>query len=95
MVGDTSHRGRANRASFAGCTPSPDGYLVWELPLGGTATMGAGERDRVWVLDVGGQRLVIATVGSPGQTAQATAEVQGVLDSIRFAPAQVSASPSP
>jgi hypothetical protein len=57
--------------------------------------MGAGERDRVWILDVGGQRLVIATVGSPGQTAQATAEVQGVLDSIRFAPAQVSASPSP
>jgi hypothetical protein len=82
-------------ASFAGCTLSPDGYLLWELPLGARATMGAGERERVWILDVGGQRLVISTVESPGQTAQATAEVQGILDSLRIAPAKVTPSATP
>jgi hypothetical protein len=82
-------------ASFAGCTLSPDGYLVWELPLGARKTMNPNERDRVWVLDVGGQRLVIDAPESPGETAQARAEVQGVLDSLRFAPARVTPSATP
>jgi len=72
-------------ASFAGCTLSPDGYLIWELPLGARNTLGPSVLDRVWILDVNGQRLVIDTQESPGQTAQDKAEVQGILDSIRFA----------
>ncbi len=82
-------------ASFAGCTLSPDGYLVWELPLGGRDALGPNERDRVWILDVNGQRLVIDTRDSAGQTAQDAAEVQGVLDSLRFAPARVTPSATP
>ncbi len=82
-------------ASFTGCTLSPDGYLVWELPLGGRATIGAGDRSRVWILDVGGQRLVISTEESPAETAPAKTEVQGVLDSLRIAPATVTPSATP
>ena len=82
-------------ASFAGCTLSPDGYLVWELPLGGSYFMNPNERDRVWILDVNGQRLVIDVRESPGQTAQDKAEVQGVLDSLRVAPATVTPSATP
>jgi hypothetical protein len=73
-------------ASFAGCTLSPDGFRVWELPLGATNDMSPGERDRVWILDVGGERLVIDAPEMPGQTAATTAEVQGILGSIKITP---------
>ena len=76
-------------ASFAGCTLAPGGNSrVWELPLGATNDMNPGDRDRVWILDVNGQRLVIQARESPGETAQAKAEAQAVLDSLRFAPHQ-------
>ena len=44
------------------------------------------QRDRVWVLDVEGQRLVIIAPEQVDQTPQDKAEVQGILDSIRLAP---------
>ena len=72
-----------------GCTLAPGGYFrVWELPLGATNDLTRGESDTVWILDVNGQRLVIDTPEKPGQTAQDKAEVQGILDSIRIAPAK-------
>ena len=74
-------------ASVTGCTLAPGGtFRVWELPLGATGDITPGGRDRVWILDVDGQRLVIDAPEKPGQTAQANAEVQGILDSIRIAP---------
>ncbi len=73
-------------ASTAGCTLAPDGYAIWQLPLGAIHSMMPGERDRVWILDVDGQRLVIDAAEVPGQTAEAKAEIQGILDSIRIAP---------
>ena len=74
-------------ASFAGCTLTPDGnFRVWKLPLGATNDMTPGERDRVWILDVGGQRLVIDALETPDQTAEGKTEVQGILDSIGIAP---------
>jgi hypothetical protein len=74
-------------ASFAGCTLTWDGkFRVWVLPLGATNDLTPGERDRVWILDVGGQRLVIDAPEMPGQTAETTAEVQRIVDSIRIAP---------
>ena len=74
-------------ASFKGCTLTPDGkFRVWELPLGATIDLTPGERDRVWILDVGGQRLVIEAPEMPGQTAETTNEIQGILDSIHIAP---------
>ncbi len=83
-------------ASFSGCTLAPGGsYRVWELPLGATNDMTPGERDRVWILDVGGKRLVIEAPEMPGQTAQDKAAVQGVLDSLRIAPIEVTTSAAP
>ena len=70
---------------------------IWpgqSYPLGATYGMAPGERDQVWILDVDGQRLVIDAPQPPSQTAAAKAEVQGVLDSIRIAPANPP-TPSP
>ena len=69
-------------ASFTGCTLTSDGaFRVWELPLGATNDLTPGEIDRIWILEVDGQRLVIDTNGSQDDSA-----VQGVLDSIKFTP---------
>ena len=73
--------------SFAGCTLSSDGYVIWQLPLGATHSMTPGERDRVWILDVAGERLVIVVPEAPGYTDEQRAEVQAVFDSIRIEPA--------
>ena len=80
-------------ASFAGCTLSPDGFRVWEYPLGATNVLTPGQRDQVWILDVGGERLVIDAPEVPGQTAATTAEVRGILDSIQIAPGAVNEWP--
>ncbi len=60
---------------------------VWELPLGATNTMVAGERDKYQILDIDGQRLVIDAHEVPNESAAHKAEVQGLLKSIRIAPA--------
>jgi hypothetical protein len=60
---------------------------VWELPAGATTTMVAGERDKYRILDIDGQRLVIDAHELPNESAAHKAEVQGLLDSIRIAPA--------
>jgi hypothetical protein len=74
-------------ATFGQCILTADGtYEVWELPLGATNDLTPGEIDRVWILDVAGQRLVIDAPETPNETAQDSAEVQAVLDSIRLVP---------
>jgi hypothetical protein len=60
---------------------------LWQLPLGAANTMVPGERDRYWILDINGQRLVINAHEVPGESAAHKAEVQAILDSIRIAPA--------
>ena len=83
-------------SDMTGCTLSPDGnLLIWELPLGARVGMTRGEVDRVWILDVDGQRLVIVAPERPGALNDASkAEVQAVLDSIRITPVHSTASPS-
>jgi len=61
------------------------GYGRGELPLGATNELTPGEADRLWILDVAGQRVVIEAAETPGQAA-ATAEVQAVLDSLKLTP---------
>ena len=73
--------------SFAGCTLQSDGYVIWQLPLGANFSMTPGERDRVWILDVTGTRLVIVVTEEPGYTDAQRAEFQAVFDSIRIEPA--------
>jgi hypothetical protein len=72
--------------TFKGCTLSPDGYAVWQLPLGANYSMQPGQTSRLMILDVGGRRLVIDIPELPGQTAQELAEVLAIVDSIRLAP---------
>jgi hypothetical protein len=73
-------------ASFSACTLTPDGaFRIWELPLGATNDMVAGEVDRVWILDVDGQRLVIDAPQLPGESAATIAEVQAIVASIGIA----------
>jgi hypothetical protein len=84
-VGELRYQGKqltlTAPASFAGCTLSADGaFRIWQLPLGATNDLAPGEVDRVWILDVAGQRLVIDAFGAAGAT-----EVQGILDSIQIA----------
>lgn len=75
-------------ASTAACTLPPEGDMrLWEYPLGATFGLMAGDRVRVWILDVDGQRLVIQSTEATGQTALTKSEIQGVLDSIHLAPA--------
>jgi len=74
-------------ASFADCTQAEEGnFRLWELPLGAIYSMSEGQRDRVWILDVDGQRLVIQALEKVGQTADQRAQVDEILDSIRLAP---------
>ena len=74
-------------ASTAGCTVSPDGFVLWQNPLGGTSPeLKAGDSIRVWILDVAGNRLVIVAQDGTWPAAKRT-EVQGILDSIRIEPA--------
>lgn len=80
-------------ASFAGCTLTSDGqFRIWQLPLGATNDMAAGERDQIWILDVSGQRLVIDTPQPTDETAPEAAEVLAVVNSIHLAPATPASS---
>ncbi len=73
-------------ASFTSCTLSTNGtFSVWQLPLGATMDMTAGGRSRVWILDVGGTRLVVDVPELTGDPTT-TAEIQGILDSLQIAP---------
>jgi hypothetical protein len=60
---------------------------LWQLPLGAANAMVPGQRDRYWILDINGQRLVITAHEVPHESAEHKAEVQALLDSIRIAPA--------
>jgi hypothetical protein len=73
--------------SLAGCTMSPDGYAVWQFPMGTNNPFVAGQRSRLWIVDVDGQRLVIDLPEAPDQTSQEQADAQAVFDSIQIAPA--------
>lgn len=74
-------------ASFAACTLTPDGaFRLWQLPLGATQDLDPGEIDRVWILQVGSQRLEIDATQTSGEFPTDIAEIQGVLDSVQLAP---------
>ncbi|HEY5473336.1 MAG TPA: hypothetical protein VIK32_09120 [Candidatus Limnocylindrales bacterium] len=54
---------------------------IWQLPLGATNDLTPGEVERIWILEVDGQRLVIDSNGPPSNGI-----LQGVLDSITSYP---------
>ena len=46
--------------SFVGCATGPDGYTIWQLPLGANR-LAAGQSFELSILDVAGTRLVIVS----------------------------------
>ena len=75
---------------------SPDEFYLWQdSPNGDWWVQGLNETVAVWILEVGGQRLVVATHSYPGSDPAAKAELQGILDSIEFDTAPVQSSPTP
>jgi len=46
--------------------------------------LGGNETIRVWIVDVGGRRVAIAARSYPGTSEEATAELQGILESMVF-----------
>ena len=71
-------------ASYDGCTLSPDGFALWNIPDHSNRTIAPGERQRVRIVDVAGQRLVIVALELPGTTDPERAAIQAALDSIQI-----------
>ena len=59
-------------------------YLWQDSPGGDWWVQGANARIHVWILEVGGRRVSIATHSYPTNTTQQQAELQGILDSLVF-----------
>jgi hypothetical protein len=90
-----------NDIVFADCDKDPSdgqnyfeswtGSGLWNAPWDPAGTtdryeQGPGQVDRLWILGVEGRRLVIDASYMPGATTQDKADVQRVVDSIRFVP---------
>lgn len=87
--------------AFSSCDKDPSdgqfyfdswtGNALWNAPYDSSGTtdryqQSPGQVDRLWILDVEGRRLVIDASYLPGATAQDRADLQQVVDSIRFEP---------
>lgn len=76
---------------LAGCAePEPE---LWLTPGGSCRCMdGTVERNRIWIVDVGGSRLAVdaleipASEGVTGTSEAVLAEIQAMVDSIQFQP---------
>jgi len=73
-------------ASFAGCNLQAGTYRLWELPLGATNDMAAGERQLLRIVDINGTRYVLDLSEPTTQTPAKLAEARAVMDSIQIAP---------
>ena len=76
-------------ADFEGCSIEPSNghrdFISWLSSSGGSRYQQvAGQVDRLWVLDVDGQRLVVDATYSPGTTMVDRAELGQVAESLRF-----------
>ncbi len=65
------------------CRPS-DFYLWQDSPNGDWWVQGLNETARVWILEVGGQRVAFLAHSYPGSGDGAKAEFQKILDSVVF-----------
>jgi hypothetical protein len=67
-----------------------DAYFVWEgLPGDAHHVLNdPGAIERLWILDVGGSRVVLAAITTPGVTKAKARELQEVIESVRFVAAQ-------
>ena len=62
-----------------------DGEAVaWTAKIGRTRTHDPGEIDRIWILDVEGERILIDVLSVPGWQEVTGEPVDDVIDSLRF-----------
>ena len=75
-------------SDFAGCDTPGNGhydFVSWLSSRGGERyQQEAGQLDRLWILDVDGQRLVVDATSSPNSTDSDVAELVHAAESIRF-----------
>ncbi len=76
-------------STFPDCDPTTEGtrdFVSWTGLGAGTSRyqQGPGQVDYVWILDVGGSRLVIDAFSMPYATEAELAELRHVVESIRF-----------
>lgn len=76
-------------ADFEGCDVEPSNghmdFISWLSSAGGSRYQQvAGQVDRIWVLDVNGQRLVVDATYSPDATEADRAELGQVAESLQF-----------
>ena len=75
---------------FATCDADAEGpfFESWTAAEGSLNTdryqQGPGQVDRLWILDVDGQRLVVDAMYMPGATAKDQAMLRQVMESLRF-----------
>ncbi len=79
---------------FNGCAVSPDGFALWQLPLGTIYTMEPDQSYRVSIIDVAGQRLVILVGEGRDLTAQERTDAKSIFDSIQIEAPASSLSPA-
>jgi hypothetical protein len=64
---------------------APDQFYLWQDSAGGDWwVQGLNERIQVWIFEVGGRRVAIATHSYSGTSTAAKAELRQILDSIVF-----------
>jgi hypothetical protein len=75
----------ASPRDLRGCGPDPG---LWTSgTTGGRGIYGDGQVDRVWILDIDGQRVVVDAGFSAKSSDTAVAELTSMVESLRFAPA--------
>ena len=60
-------------------------YFIWDGP-GGVYAQGPSNRWHVWIIDVGGERVVVSSLDYASTSAEDQAELQAIIDSITFEP---------
>jgi hypothetical protein len=71
-------------ARFGGCE-STNGFLLWTTPDGGwRCAQGPGQIHHIYVLDVEGERLVVAALSFPETPEEGVAALQAMVDSIQI-----------
>jgi hypothetical protein len=64
-------------------TKCPTSYWPWEP---GLYAQGPSQRWHLWILDVGGQRLIVQSTEYAGTSAQRRAELQAIVNSVQIQP---------
>jgi len=75
---------------------NPEEFYLWQdSPDAYWWALAPNELIRVWILEVGGQRVAMANRSRPGTSEAVKTELQGILDSLVFEVTSTQPSPTP